>query len=397
MILLSLCGAVIALILLVPTVSDLISAVRLAFGPRLPKAGGEAFSRLLILVPAHNEEALIASCIASLRAQRYPPEHYAIHVIADNCTDNTAALARAAGAHCLERHDLTQRGKPHAIAWALERLPIADFDALVIVDADAVVDPGFAAGIAAAAPLRAQIVQGYNDVHNRTDNAITRMAAVLSAANHRFAFGLKTRVGLNVPLGTGVAVGTDVLAAHGWKAFSIGEDWELYALMTERGVRTRSAPAARIFAEEARSLRQSASQRHRWAAGKLTVLFRYAWRLLRSPHIGAPQKLDVLAELLGPGPAVHLGLVAVMSAALLLTHAPGAVWVTAALAASLVRPAVYTLIALTRDPEPGRAALAFGFLPFYTLWRLGVQVTALRMLGDKPWVRTERNPLAKVR
>ena len=393
MILLSIFAGIVAGVLLAPTLSDLVSLAKIAFGrgAERPACRPQELPRFLFLVPAHNEESLIASCVESLRSMRYPAGCVAIWVIADNCSDRTSTLARRAGARCLKRHEPRRPGKPQAIAWALERLPVRDFDAVVIIDADVVVDGAFAAGVARAAPLRGKVVQPYNGVRNPSDNALTRMAAVLSAANHQFAFGLKTRAGLNVPLGAGVSFGSEVLACYGWGAFSIGEDWELYALMTEQGVRTESSPQARLYAEEARSLRQSASQRHRWAAGKLTVLFRYAGRLLRSRHIGPHQKLDAVAELLGTGPAVHLGLVTALAAALLMMNAPAAPGLAIALAVSVLRPATYTLVALAREPDPWRKALAFSYLPFYTLWRIGVQLTALTMLGDKPWIRTERN------
>ncbi len=256
MILVSVVGALVACIFLVPTLSDLISIARLVFGQATPaKRGAPAdLPRLLFLVPAHNEEALIASCVESLRSQRYPTDRFAIHVIADNCRDRTADVARGAGAECIERNDPTRPGKPYAIVWAFGRLAISDFDAVVIVDADTAVDLEFARELAAAAPLRTKVVQGHFDVRNRRDNALTRMAAVLSAANHRFAFGLKTRVGINVPLSQGfLLIGTQVLAVHSWNAFSIAEDVELYVRLTEQGVRIESAPKARIYSEEARS------------------------------------------------------------------------------------------------------------------------------------------------
>ena len=395
MILISLLGTAVASLLLVASLSDLISLARVVLGrgSARPAQRPDGTPRLLFLVPAHDEELLITSCVHSFLQQEYPAAALAMFVIADNCTDRTAALARAAGATCLERYDLSHPGKPQAIAWALRRLPIADFDGVVIVDADVVLDAGFAAGIAEAAPVRAKVVQAYNDVRNPHDSALTRMAAVLSAANHGFAFALKTRAGVNVPLGAGMSIGTDVLQKYGWQVFTIGEDWELYALLTEQGVHTESAPRARIYAEEARSLRQSQSQRHRWTAGKLTVLFRYGRRLLHSRSVDAYRKLDAIAELLATGPAVHLGVVVALATALLVSNAPGAPWVVGALLASLLRPTTYALLALVQDPEPWRAALAFSYLPIYTVWRLGVQATALTMLGDKPWVRTERNQL----
>lgn len=378
-----------ACVLMLPTLSDLLSLLRLAVRrPRRPTMTPGESPSLLFLVPAHNEEKLIASCLQSLTTLRY--ERSTVCVVADNCTDRTADVVRAAGVRCLERQDPMRPGKPHAIAWALERLPIQDFDAVVIVDADAVVDRGFASALTSAAPLRRKVVQAYNDVRNRADNALTRMAAILSAANHRFAFRLKQRAGLSVPLSTGMCLGTDVLGAHGWKAFSICEDWEVYAQLTLHGVRIESVPAARLFAQEAPTLRQSTSQRRRWMAGKLTVLTRYGWALARSRRIGFAQKLDSIAELSAVGPATQFGLVISAVALSHVVQPPGASLLAITFAASLLRTAAYTLAALRTDPEPARAALAFAFLPFYMLWRMAVAATALAMLGDKPWVRTER-------
>src|SRR5438445_3919007 len=178
------------------------------------------------------------------------------------------------------------------------------------------------------------------------------MAAVLSTANHRFAYGFKDQAGLNVPLSAGMCVGAGLLEQYGWPAFSIGEDWEFYAFLTERGIRIEKATGALLLAQEARSLRQTASQRKRWMGGKLTVLARYSCRLLSSPHIGLPQKLDALAELSSVGPAVQLGLVLVGIGVALLVRPPGSVWIAYALAATLVRPTVYACLAIAADPQP---------------------------------------------
>jgi hypothetical protein len=102
------------------------------------------------------------------------------------------------------------------------------------------------------------------------------------------------------------------------------------------------------------------------------------------------QKLDGLAELSAPGPVVHLGLVALVTFTAIVLHPPAAGWLVAMLLATLVRPAVYTLAALARDPDPGSAIRAFAFLPFYAIWRIGAAATALGMLGRKPWIRTAR-------
>ncbi len=381
-----------AAVMLLPTLSDVISLVRALRGRhRNALRPSVEQPRLLFLVPAHNEELLIESCVQSLVRQRYPAERRRAVVIADNCTDRTAERARAAGALCLERHDRQLPGKPRAIAWALSQLPLEEFDTVIIIDADTVVDPGFGQALAEEAPVAGKAFQAYFDVRNPADGPLTRMATVLAAANYRFAYALKRRVGLNAPLlGNGMCIGTAVLAAHGWNAFTIAEDWELYTLYTTKGVPIESLEPARLYAEEARSLRQSSSQRQRWTAGKLTVLGRLIARLVGSGQIGLAQKLDAVAELTAPGPVVHLGLATALAALTAVVRPPGADALLLTLGASIVRPAIYTVAGLIVQPNPLRSAAAFAFLPFYMVWRLGAAVAALKMLGDKPWVRTAR-------
>jgi len=393
MIAISFLVGLLAAVLLLPTVADLLSLLRLAFTRRRQVRHSPApLPRLLFLVPAHNEEGMIESCVRSLLDLRYPAEHFSVVVVADNCTDRTAELARAAGGRALERHDRALPGKPRALAWALTQLPIHEFDSVVIIDADTVVDRGFAAALAQAAPIAGRAFQAYFDVRNPADTLLTRMATVLAAANYRFAYALKRHAGMNAPLlGNGMCIGTKVLAEHGWKAFTIAEDWELYALYTTQGVPIESLATAHLYAQEARSLEQSSTQRRRWTAGKLTVVWRHIGGLLASGKIGLAQKLDALAELTGPGPVVHLGLVIVAAALTAVLRLPGTDWLLLALAASVVRPALYTVAGLTVQREPLRAVLAFAFLPLYLVWRLGAVVAALGQVGDKPWVRTARD------
>jgi cellulose synthase/poly-beta-1,6-N-acetylglucosamine synthase-like glycosyltransferase len=392
MILFSLVLGCLGAVLLLPTLADVISLLRALThrrldAPRIPATP----PRLLVLVPAHDEELVLPACLAALRRLRYPRERIDIVVVADNCHDGTAAIARLTGVGCLERTAPLDPGKPRAIAWALARLPVREYDAMIIVDADTEVDQDFATALAAAAPLADKAVQPYNGVSNGRENALTRMAAILSAANHGLAYVLKTRVGLNVPLSAGMCIGSRVLAAHGWTAYSLCEDWELYAQLTERGIRIEGAPRARIHAQEATTLRVSASQRRRWTGGKITVLTQHAWSLITSRRVRLVQKLDSLAELSALGPVVHLGVVAVAVAVTVTVHPVASGWLAAGMLATLVRPSVYTIAALAREPDPLRALVAFAFLPFYAAWRLGVVVTAPFVSAGGRWVRTGRH------
>ncbi len=392
MVILSAFIGALAIALLLPTISDALSVASLVHRRR-PAAKPQLAQRprFLFLIPAHNEALLIADTLRSLQRLDYPSAATHIVVIADNCTDDTAAIVRSAGIECLERHDPAAPGKPRAIAWALDRLRISDYDAMVIIDADTVVDAAFASGLASGAPLRDKAVQGYNGVSNPDENAVTRMAAVFADAKCRYAYGLKQRAGLNVPLRLGGCLGTAVLAKYGWQAFSIGEDWELYAQLTAWGVRIEGVDGARVFAQEARSLDQSAPQRQRWTAGKFVVLGRMIGPVLRSTHISLRQKLDVIAELSAPGPVVQLGVVAILMSLVLLLHVPAEIALVVLLMTGLVRHIVFATVALFAQPDPIRSAIAFLFLPVYGLWRVPIEFAAVRMLGDKPWIRTARH------
>ncbi|MBI4500746.1 MAG: glycosyltransferase family 2 protein [Gemmatimonadetes bacterium] len=396
MLILVLLTGVVAAALLLPTVSDLLSLWRVAARRTSRPVPSSSLPRLVFLVPAYNEELLIAHCVRSLLTQDYPAKLFSVVVVADNCTDHTAAVATAAGASCLVRNDPMHPGKPHAVAWALERLS-GDADAVVIVDADTVVDQQFATGLAEARPLAEKAVQARNGVSNPGDSPITRMAAVLASVKFEFAFRLKQRAGLNVPLGAGSCIGTAILARYGWHAFSIGEDWEMYTLLTEKGVRIDLAPHARLYAQEARSLNQISTQRRRWTAGRLAVLSRYWRRILASRAIGARQKLDTICELFAPGPVVHLGVVTALTVGFML-FAPGAPrWALALCWISLVRPVVYSTAALLRMPSRMRTVAAFLYLPIYALWRLGIEALALSAIKERAWVRTARHALSKDR
>ncbi len=377
--------------LLLPTLADVVNLARcLTRRGQCARDPAAHLPRLLFVVPAHNEEKTLGACLASLQQMDYPPAELAVVVVADNCDDATASIASSAGVQCLVRADPERRGKPHALAWALARLPVADFDAVTIVDADTEVAPDFARMLAQSGAARNVALQPYNAVLNRTANALTRMAAVLSSANHQYAFRLKSCAGCNVPLSAGMCLGTDILRSHGWAAYSIGEDWEWYAHLTAEGIPVRSAWRGRISAQEAVSLRQSGPQRRRWMLGKAYVLLTVGPRIVMSRRASTAQQLDAIAELTQLGPVLQLTLVGFGVAAATLAGVPNGAPLTIALMTSLVRPVVYSSLAMIADPQPGRALLAFGYLPVYAAWRLANALWGLITLRDRRWVRTGR-------
>jgi cellulose synthase/poly-beta-1,6-N-acetylglucosamine synthase-like glycosyltransferase len=382
--------APVAALLLLPVLSDLAG---LAAGRRKGAGeGGGARQRLCFIVPAHDERLLIADCVRSLLAMARSRADFDVYVLADNCSDETAAIARAAGARVLERFDAARRGKPQAIQWAMGRLPLAEYDAVVIIDADTVVVPGFADALAAAGPLRDIAVQGYFGLSNERDSWLSRLGGLLAAVRYEWQYPFKARAGLNCPLtGNGMCLGTGLLARAGWAPDSLTENWELYARYTARGETIRFAPDALLRSQEARTLAQSSTQRRRWQAGRSRVLRDYWRALLASRRIGWRQKLDALAELGAPGPVLH-GAIAVVAALLLLALPGGAAtWLAVAFLLSLAPIVLWTGAALVRSPERGAIALALVRLPLYALWRVAVAALAVSTGRRGAWHRSPRH------
>lgn len=387
------CGTAL-LILYLPVLSDFISWLKsLRAGVQQPMAYRES-ARLLFLVPAHNEASFIANCVSALVNMDYPERDRRIVVIADNCFDETAALAFANGAECLSRTDPFRRGKPHAIAWALDRVGnLLEWDSCVIIDADSVVDTGFARALSASGPLRAVAAQAYFDVLNPGDSWLTRLGKVLATIRYEITYPLKSRARLNCPLtGNGMCIGTDLLRDRGWTAFSLTENWELYAQFTAEGREIRFVQQARLVSAEESTMRGGSTQRKRWLAGRLSILRLWLPGLIRSKNIGLHQKLDAIAELSNPGPVLY-GLQSVGTAIACLFLIRGSLGIVMGIAAlAALGPLMFiTVLSIKRQEDPQGALLALVGLPVYAVWRLVTAVGTVRTWRSGRWEKTSRS------
>jgi 1,2-diacylglycerol 3-beta-glucosyltransferase len=383
-------GLVVA-VLWLPLLSELLCLFSRKRQVETPGYSSEDLPRLLFLVAAHDEELLIAGCVRSLLEMTYPTSHRRIIVIADNCSDSTARLAREQGAESFERVDPTLPGKPRAIAWALSQLDLREWDACVIVDADSTVAKTFAFGLAKLAPLNDIVFQPNNGVLNEFENWLTRLGGLLGRCRFQVTYPLKQSAGLNCPISNGMGIGTSLLIRDGWRSFSITEDTELYAIYTEAGVSMRHASAADLFSQESRSLGEGATQRRRWIAGRFRILREWGPRLLRSPNIGWRQKLDAFVELALPAPVLHLVVAfGVLGIALVCVRGPLGVWLACLAIASLSGIVVNTLAAIWRHPQPWQTVSSFFMLPVYAVWRLVVILGTLLTVRDTTWRRTSR-------
>ena len=348
--------------------------------------------RILFLVPAHNEELLISATVESLRQMDYPSDRRGIIVIADNCVDNTAARARSGGAEVWVRDDQLRRGKSEALGWAIGRVDLALWDAIVILDADSTVDSCFASALGKLSPLQDKVVQAYDGPSNEFETWLTRLSGVLTRIRYEIIYPRKQARQLNVSVpGNGTCIGAGILRKEGWQADSITEGWELYARWTAAGVRIRYCQEARLFYQESGSLRQAGTQRLRWASGRAAVFRTWRGPILRSSAIRARQKLDALWTLGAPSPVVGAVLTLLTSAAsLLVLRHPYSIIVSAAIMATLLPWIGATARILWRHPQRMRTLLSFAMLPPYALWRGVLQARAVLVGTSKGWVRTAR-------
>lgn len=360
--------------------------------PRPMAPPGDRRPRLVFLVPAHNEQLLVRPCVRSLLGQDYPASRRRVVVIADNCSDETAAIARAEGAEVLERTDLELKGKPRALAWAIDQLGLEGADAFIVIDADSEVASDYANCVAAVGDLRESAIQTYFGISNEYETWLTRLAGLLMRLRYESQFPAKRRAGLNVPLtGNGMVLGAELLRRRPWSAFSVTEDWELYAEYTAHGVRVDYVREARLISQETRSTDQSTSQRQRWQAGRREVWRKWGRAIWTSTGISRLQKLDAHLELNMPSPAVHLALVATCWGVAVIGGVPTRLHLLgAALAGGELTVGVISTI--LRHPEPLATVQALARAPGYVLWRLAVGLSArTSRRARSEWVRTARH------
>lgn len=238
--------------------------------------------RFMAIIPAHNEEAVVANLVESLKQQTYNKELYDIYVIADNCTDNTAKVAREAGAIVYERFDETKKTKGYALNWFLQQKIKEDapYDAFFVFDADNIVDKNFIKNMNKKLCQGEDVVQGYRDIKNPSDNWITAGYAIFYWQMHRFYHLARYNLGLSPLLnGTGFMVKFDVVKPQGWDTVTLTEDIEFSLKRIIKGKKLGWATDAIVYDEQPTGFKQSWSQRSRWTVGHMQCIKTYTKQL----------------------------------------------------------------------------------------------------------------------
>ena len=368
----------------------------LCSGRRAPvRLGGAPVTRFVVLVPAHDEEAGIERTVRSALATNYPEPLRRVVVVADNCTDGTAARARQAGAEVLVRTDPDHRGKGPALAFAFERLLAEEFaDAVVVVDADAVLGGDLLRAFAARLALGAEAVQADNAVLNPEASWRTRLMAIALGSFHRLRFGARERLGLSCGLrGNGMCLTRRLLLRVPHVATSRAEDLEYGLQVAEAGVRIHYAVDGQVLSVMVSAEGSARSQRLRWEEGRRELARLHGPRLLAlALRRRDGRLLDVALDLLVP-PLSTLAALAVAGLAVSLLASLAWRPLPAALLAwggCLALLAAYVLRgwALSGTGRRGLQDLLV-HAPAYAAWKLALRFGAPAR-GAREWVRTRR-------
>ncbi len=238
----------------------------------------EKTNKFMAIIPAHNEESVIKNLILSLKKQDYPEDAYDIYVIADNCTDNTAVIAKETGAIVYERTDPSHKTKGAALKWFLDKKieENAPYDAFCIFDADNIVDENFLKNMNKKLCQGEEVVQGYRDIKNPTDSWITAGYAIFYWTMNRFYHLARYNLGLS-PLinGTGFMVKFDIIKPTGWDTHTLTEDIEFSLKQIIKGKKLGWAKDAIVYDEQPVGFKQSWSQRTRWTVGHIQCMENY--------------------------------------------------------------------------------------------------------------------------
>jgi cellulose synthase/poly-beta-1,6-N-acetylglucosamine synthase-like glycosyltransferase len=348
--------------------------------------------RLVVLIPAHDEEDGIRATLESLESCLYPRDSLRAVVIADNCTDRTADRAQEEGAEVWARHDPARRGKGFALIWALQRLRASRvvFDAVVILDADCIVSHNMLSAIAERIRGGASAVQVRYVVGNpSTSHASAMRFAAFALIDTVRPMG-KQRLGLSCGLfGTGMGFSRELLQRAPWTATGLAEDGEYHMRLVDGGDRAEFAFEAWVSSAMPVSLGGSSGQQARWEQGKLQLIRRWSPRLVRT---GLAQRDIVrihagLEQLVPPQSLIVAGSTGSALAASLLGSRRLLSLSICTLAAQLAF--VLAGLRLVRAPAPVYRALIAA--PALIASKLALYVRLLCGRGPKSWVRTARS------
>jgi len=341
--------------------------------------------RLAVVVPAHDEEMMIARTVRSLKAADAATQ---IYVVAHNCSDATEEVAAKAGAVVVELKNPKLRGKGaalrHGFAAALE----AGANAVLVIDADSVVSSNLIRATRAKLEEGAEVTQCRYELELPADGwgrPMARLRALafrgMNVLRARGRAGLGFSTGL---FGNGFALTARTLAHVPFSANSIAEDVEYHTKLACEGVRVYWVGDAFVHAHMAATGRAQATQEGRWEGGRLRVGSRATGQLMRAALTGRWRAMETLADVWSL--PLSRGILTLLLTAMLPLH-----WlhVFAGVCAGIAL--VYVLEAALLGPQPMRDLASLAAAPLYLVWKVAITpIVLLQSRSRAEWARTKR-------
>lgn len=380
-----------ALLLLVPS-SVLFIECFAALLPHHQKSKQSTPPKTAILVPAHNEAMGIQLVLENLLAQVQSPTR--LVVIADNCTDSTAHIARSTGATVIERQDAEHRGKGYALDYGLKFLAADPPDVVIVVDADCEVHPGTLDRIAQSAFTTGRPTQAIYlmelPAKPKPKDAVSALAFLVK--NWVRPQGLN-RLGLpGILTGTGMAFPWSVIRSVSLASGNIVEDMQLSMDLAIAGSPTAFCPETKVLGLLPQQEQAAKSQRTRWEHGHLQTMQAQVPPLLKAAI--QQKRFDLLAialDLSIPPLSLLIMLWIAVTVVALLAGVFANIWLPFALmlleGTMILMAILVAWIKFGRSDLPAATLLA---IPFYILWKIPLYI-AFMIKPQTKWIRTERD------
>jgi cellulose synthase/poly-beta-1,6-N-acetylglucosamine synthase-like glycosyltransferase len=345
--------------------------------------GGAGLPPLTVLVPAHNEEALIGRCIRSVLDSA--TSGVEVLVVAHNCTDATAERAQAAGAHVLVLNDPERKGKGCALSCGFAVTLAGRSHSVLVIDADSVIDVGLIATVRHRLQAGARALQCRYEVYSFQDSPRTRLTTFAFYAFNVIRPRGRARLGISAGiLGNGFALHRDVLTQVPYNAHSIVEDLEYHLTLVRANIRVEFIDSAVVRGEMPVTSKSAKAQRARWEGGRLRVMKHWAPRLLADVVSGRVRLIEPLLDLLTLPISSEVTLL-VVAACLPVT------WLRLYTLGAFVVLLFHLTAAAVSGSGLWGTVTALSNVPSYILWKLWIFPEIWRASrANAAWVRTER-------
>ena len=272
--------------------------------------------RYAVLVAARNEAPVIEELIRSIRQQDYPSELVDIYVMADNCTDDTAAIAEQAGATVYRRFNHNQIGKGYVLHDLYEKMKeegrFSEYDGFFVFDADNVLRKNYISEMNRSFSDGYPVVTGYRNSKNFGDSWVSSGIALWFLRESRYLNYSRHLIGSSAAIGgTGFLAARELIERYdGWNFFTLTEDLEFTSRVVTDGYRIAFCREAELYDEQPIDLRTSWRQRMRWTRGYLQTMRKYGKALFLGVfRKDSPQRFACYDLLMNTIPPIVLGVV----------------------------------------------------------------------------------------